>query len=380
MTDTLLRTKLFIPQVRPSLVPRPRLFQKLDRALHSKMSLVSAPAGYGKTTLVADWVNNSPSAARHSRICWLSLDENDNDLVRFLSYVTGALNAIITNSGQSLVEMLRSPQMPPTELMVSAMINDVAQSDELFVLVLDDYHVIKSERIHEALAFLLDHLPPQMHLVVISRADPPLPLARLRGQGQLLELRQNDLRFSAAEAAGFLNQVMKLGLAVEDITRLNKRTEGWVAGLQMAAVSMQEREESSKFIQEFTGSNRYILDYLLEEVLNRQSPPIQTFLSKTAVLNRFTAPLCQFLLEAGGSQMAGAAQPTSTAPSAQEILEQLDAANLFVVPLDDQRRWYRYHRLFADLLRQRLQQAHPHLLPVLHRRASQWYREAQPDG
>jgi LuxR family maltose regulon positive regulatory protein len=362
--DTLLRTKLFIPQVRPSLIPRPRLFEKLDSVLTSKMALVSAPAGYGKTTLVADWLNKSQSAAHQPQICWLSLDQNDNDLVRFLTYVAGALAGNKSGDGQPVAEMMHSPQKPPVEAVVTALINDVAQGGEPLLLVLDDYHVIKSARVHEAVTFLLDHLPPQMHLIVISRADPPLPVARLRGQGQLLELRQNDLRFSAAEAASFLNQVMQLGLSAEDITRLNKRTEGWIAGLQMAAVSIQEREDSSNFIQEFTGSNRYILDYLLEEVLNRQPQSIQIFLLKTAVLHRFTAPLCQSLLD-----------DTSPAPNAQEILEQLDSANLFVVRLDDRRRWYRYHRLFADLLRQRLQQAYPQWVPILHRRACQWFRE-----
>jgi LuxR family maltose regulon positive regulatory protein len=307
--DTLLRTKLFIPQVRPSLIPRPRLFEKLDSVLTSKMALVSAPAGYGKTTLVADWLNKSQSAAHQPQICWLSLDQNDNYPVRFLTYVAGALAGNKSGDGQPVAEMMHSPQKPPVEAVVTALINDVAQGGEPLLLVLDDYHVIKSARVHEAVTFLLDYLPPQMHLIVISRADPPLPVARLRGQGQLLELRQNDLRFSAAEAASFLNQVMQLGLSAEDITRLNKRTEGWIAGLQMAAVSIQEREDSSNFIQEFTGSNRYILDYLLEEVLNRQPQSIQIFLLKTAVLHRFTAPLCQSLLD-----------DTSPAPNAQEIL------------------------------------------------------------
>jgi LuxR family maltose regulon positive regulatory protein len=374
VTDTLLRTKLFIPQVRPSLVPRPRLFAKLDGGLNAKLILLSAPAGYGKTTLVADWLNNS-AAATQFRFCWVSLDENDNDSARFLAYVIGALNEIEPDIALSVAEIVSSRQNPPIEGLMKVLINDAAQIAVPFVLVLDDYHVLKSERVHEAMTFLLDHLPPQMHLIVISRADPPLPVARLRGQGQLVELRQNDLRFSATEAADFLNQVMKLGLSEEDITRLNKRTEGWVAGLQMAAVSIQEREESSNFIQEFTGSNRYILDYLLEEVLSRQPQSIQIFLSKTAVLHRFTAPLCQFLLDDDGLQVASDVLSTSSTPNAQEILEQLDAANLFVVRLDDQRRWYRYHRLFADLLRQRLQQAHPARVPLLHRRACQWFRE-----
>jgi LuxR family maltose regulon positive regulatory protein len=319
--------------------------------------------------LVADWLRHS-AAAKDFQFCWFSLDESDNDLARFLAYTIAALNTIEPDAALSVVELMGSRQNPPVEALVTLLINDAAQITKPFVLVLDDYHVISSEAVHEAMSFLLDHLPPQMRLIVVSRADPPLPVARLRGQGQLVDVRQNDLRFSVAEAAGFLNHVMHLDLIAEDITLLNKRTEGWVAGLQMAAVSIQERKDSTAFIQAFTGSNRYILDYLLEEVLQRQPEPIQRFLLETAVLNRLTASLCQFMLADGDPVTARSDSPPL---DAQMILEQLDAANLFVVPLDDQRRWYRYHRLFADLLRQRLQQAYPQRVLVLHRRACQWF-------
>ncbi len=364
----LLRTKLFIPQVRPSLVPRPRLFAKLDSGLEAKLTLISAPAGYGKTTLVADWLRHSGQAANDIQFCWFSLDENDNDLARFLAYTIAALNTIDPDAALS---MMGSRQSPAVERLVTRLINEAALISVPFVLVLDDYHVIQSEAVHEALSFLLDHLPPQMRLIVISRADPPLPLARLRGQAQLVDVRQKDLRFSSAEAASFLNRVMGLNLSAEDSELLYERTEGWVAGLQMAAVSIQEQGDSTAFIQAFTGSNRFILDYLLEEVLQRQTQQIQRFLLETAVLNRFTAPLCQYVLSA----VEPAGQADYSPPNAQTILEQLDAANLFVVPLDDRRCWYRYHRLFADLLRQRLRQTNPQLIPVLHRRACQWFAE-----
>ncbi len=293
VTDMLLRTKLFIPQVRPSLVPRPRLFAKLDNGLKARLTLISAPAGYGKTTLAADWLNHS-AAAQDFHFCWLSLDENDNDLARFLAYITAALNTIEPDEALSVSEMMGSWQSPPVEAVLTLLINDAAQIAKPFVLVLDDYHVISSEQVHEAMSFLLDHLPPQMRLIIIGRADPPLPVARLRGQGQLVDVRQKDLRFSSQEAASFLKQMMHLDLTAEDIRLLNERTEGWVAGLQMAAVSIQEQEDSGAFIQAFTGSHRYILDYLLEEVLQRQPQVIQRFLLETAVLNRFTAPLCQY--------------------------------------------------------------------------------------
>lgn len=370
VTDMLLRTKLFIPQVRPSLVPRPRLFAKLDNGLNTRLTLISAPAGYGKTTLAADWLRHSP-AAQGFQFCWVSLDENDNDLARFLAYITAALNTIEPDVALSVTELMGSRQSPPVEAVVTLLINDAAQIAKSFVLVLDDYHVISSEQVHEALSFLLDHLPPQMRLIIIGRADPPLPVARLRGQGQLVDVRQKDLRFSSQEAASFLKQMMRLDLTAENIYLLNERTEGWIAGLQMAAVSIQEQEDSAAFIQAFTGSHRYILDYLLEEVLQRQSQAIQRFLLETAVLNRFTAALCQYVMAGADAATAGV---ESQLTDAQTILERLDTANLFVVPLDDQRRWYRYHRLFADLLRQRLRQANPQRVPVLYGRACQWFK------
>jgi LuxR family maltose regulon positive regulatory protein len=365
MTTALLSTKLYIPPVRPELVSRPRLIERLNAGLHRKLTLISAPAGFGKTTLLSEWAGGCGRP-----IAWVSLDRGDNDPTRFWTYFIAALQTIQADVaeaavGEAALAMLQSPggagasTPPPIEAILTALINEITERLAAFVLVLDDYHLlIKAQPIHDALGFLLDHLPPQMHLVIATRADPPLPIARLRGRGQVTELRLTDLRFTPDEAAEFLNQVMGLELSVNDVAALASRTEGWISGLQMAAVSMQEQEDTASFIQAFTGSDRYILDYLVEEVLYRQSDGIQTFLLQTAILDRLTAPLCDAVVETGESQT---------------ILEYLESSNLFIVPLDDRRKWYRYHRLFADLLRQRLHQAHPDLVPTLHRKASEWH-------
>jgi LuxR family maltose regulon positive regulatory protein len=377
MATPLLQTKLYIPPVRPELVPRPRLIEQLDAGLHRKLTLVSAPAGFGKTTLLSEWVG---SCGRP--VGWVSLDEGDNDPARFLAYFVVALQTIETDIGKGVPSAFQAPQPPPIESVLTALVNDIAAIPDPFVLVLDDYHLITAQPIHDALTFLLDHLPPQMHLVIASRADPPLAVARLRGRGQLTELRQTDLRFTPDEAAAFLNQVMGLELSADDVAALASRTEGWIAGLQMAAVSMQGQEDIASFVHAFTGSDRYVLDYLVEEVLQWQPNSVQTFLLQTAILDRLTGPLCDAVmdwrLEVGGWKWEGDQRPTADLQpptSSQQVLEYLEHANLFIVPLDNERQWYRYHRLFADLLRKRLHQAQPDLVPTLHHRASTWHEQ-----
>ncbi len=353
MSTPLLTTKFYIPPVEPELVSRQRLIELLDAGIHHKLTLVSAPAGFGKTTLLSEWVK---SCGRP--VAWLTLDEGDNDPARFLAYFVAALQTIQPNLGEGALSAFQSPRPPQIESVLTGLINEIAAVPTPFVLILDDYHLITAQPIHGALAFVLDHLPPQMHLAVASRTDPPLPIALLRGRGQLTELRQSDLRFTREEAATFLNEAMGLELSAEDIAALAFRTEGWIAGLQMAAVSMQGREDVSSFVAEFTGSQHYILDYLVEEVLHRQPESVQSFLLQTSILDRMSGSLCDAITGKGNSQA---------------MLESLDHANLFVFPLDDSQHWYRYHRLFADLLQQRLQQAHRDLLPTLHGRASEWY-------
>jgi LuxR family maltose regulon positive regulatory protein len=357
MTAPLLTTKLYIPPVRPGLVPRLHLIERLNEELRlgHRLTLISAPAGFGKTTLLSEW-----AAGCGRPVAWVSLDEGDNDPARFLAYSVGALQTIEASIGEGELSAFQTPQPPPIETVLTALINEVAATPDPFALVLDDYHVIEAEAIHDALTFLLDHLPSQMHLVIATRADPPLPIARLRGRGQVTELRQTDLRFTLDEAAEFLNRVMGLELSANDVAALASRTEGWIAGLQMAAVSMQGQEDVAGFIQAFTGSDRYILDYLVEEVLQRQPESAQTFLLQTAILDRLTGPLCDAITDQDDGQAT---------------LERLERANLFIVPLDNERSWYRYHHLFADLLRQRLQQTQPDLAPELHRRASAWYEQ-----
>jgi LuxR family maltose regulon positive regulatory protein len=371
MATPLLTTKLYIPPVRPELVSRPHLIEQLNAGLDGKLTLISAPAGFGKTTLLSEW-----AAGCGRPVAWVSLDEGDNDPARFLAYSVGALQTLVLSQvegieasvGEGVLSAFQTPQPSPMETVLTLLINEVAATPDPFALVLDDYHVIEAEAIHDALAFLLDHLPSQMHLVIATRADPPLPMARLRGRGQVTELRQTDLRFTLDEAAEFLNRVMGLELSTHDVAALASRTEGWIAGLQMAAVSMQGQEDVAGFIQTFTGSDRYILDYLVEEVLQRQPESAQTFLLQTAILDRLTGPLCDAIT----GQDDGS---TGLTASGQATLERLERANLFIIPLDNERRWYRYHHLFADLLRQRLQQTQPDLVPELHRRASAWYEQ-----
>jgi len=397
MATPLLKTKLYIPPVRPDpstglrtrLVPRPRLIERLNEGLlrKRKLTLISVPAGFGKTTLLSEWVHHLETgffpknlvSGLRPPVAWLSLDEGDNDVARFMAYLVAALQTIEANVGAGVPSAFQSPQPPPIESLFTSLINEITEIANPFILVLDDYHLIAAQPVHDALTFLLDHLPPPMHLVIATRADPPLPIARLRGRGQLTELRLTDLRFTSDEAAAFLNQVMGLGLAADDIATLASRTEGWIAGLQMAAVSMRGQEDVAGFIRAFTGSDRYILDYLVEEVLQRQPESVQTFLLQTSILDHLTGALCDAVtgISESASQRGFAdLQICRFADlSSQEILEHLERNNIFVVPLDNERRWYRYHRLFADLLRQRLQQTQPDLVPTLHRRASEWYEQ-----
>jgi LuxR family maltose regulon positive regulatory protein len=317
------------------------------------LTLVSAPAGFGKTTLIGEWVAGCGLPA-----AWLSLDEGDSDPARFLAYLVAALQTVAANIGGGVLGALLSPRPPPMESTLTALLNEIVTVEDDFVLILDDYHVVDAQPVDDALTFLLEHLPPRMHLIIATREDPQLPLARLRARGQLNELRAADLRFASSEAAEFLNQVMGLNLSAKDIAALETRTEGWIAGLQLAALSMQGREDVPGFVRAFAGDNRYIVDYLLEEVLQRQPEHIRSFLLRTSILERLSGPLC----DAVTGQEEGNA-----------MLETLERGNFFVVPLDDKRRWYRYHHLFAEVLYAHLMQEHPARVPTLHRRASEWY-------
>jgi LuxR family maltose regulon positive regulatory protein len=350
----LLATKLHVPRPRPRLVPRIRLVERLQQGLARPLTLVSAPAGFGKTTLLAQWFAQSRMA-----VAWLSLEVEDNDPTRFLSYLIAALQTLDTQVGAIALAMLRTPQPPSLEAVLAVLTNDLSERDGGdVVLVLDDYHTITAESIQRGMSFLLRHLPPQLHLVLATRADPPLPLARLRARGLLTEVRTADLRFGAAEAGTFLQTMMGLDLDASAIATIESRTEGWIAGLQLAALSLQGRTDISGFLAAFSGSHRYVLDYLSEEVLARQPAAVQTFLLHTSILERLSGPLCDAVTEQEGSQA---------------MLEALERANLFVVALDDERRWYRYHHLFAEVLRRHLHQREPKLPPDLHRRASAWY-------
>ena len=360
-------TKLFVPPTRAELVHRPGLIELLNNGLNRKLTLLSAPAGFGKTTLVSHWVEhlqiNNEIGGQPIKVAWLSLDGDDNDPVRFLTYLIAALNQIKdieTKLGQGALSMLQSPQPPPPNTVLISLINELAAIPEKIVFVLDDYHLIKEDPIHQALVFLLENMPPQLHLVIATRQDPSLSMGRLHARDQVTEIRAADLRFTSSEAAEFLNQVMGLNLSSRDIAELETRTEGWVAGLQLAAISMQGRQDREGFIKSFTGSHRLVLDYLIEEVLVQQPESIQNFLLQTSILNRLTGSLCDAL---------------TGRDNGQQILETLERANLFIVPLDNERHWYRYHHLFADLLRQHLRQIQLDQIQELHYRASEWYKQ-----
>jgi len=362
--DDLLATKLHMPPPRRDLVQRPRLTDRLSAGLRGPLTLIVAPAGWGKTTLLSDWRAAQREGA--PPMAWLALDSEDNDLTRFLGYVITALHTLHPEVGRGLLARLHSSHPPPTDALLTLLLNDLVALTQDAVLVLDDYHVIDAQAVHQALAYLLDHLPPQIHLVIATRADPPLPLARLRARGQLAELRATDLRFTSDEATEFLNRTMGLRLSADDFATLDARTEGWIAGLHLAALSLRDRDPEHRrdFMAAFSGTNRYILDFLADEVFDGQPQDIQRFLLCTSILDRLSGALCDAVATAGAHD-----GPPS---GGRAMLARLGATNLFVVPLDDDRTWYRYHPLFADFLRERLRRKHPDLIPDLHRRAYQW--------
>ena len=339
VSETLLQTKLYIPVTRSSLVPRTQLLARLNTGLNGRLTLISAPAGFGKTTLIVHW---SKALAESStwRLAWFSLDDNDNDVSRFFTYFITALQKIDAQIGQTALELLHAPQASNIQISLTELLNNLAQSSQAIALALDDYHLITNPEIHKGIIFLLENAPPHFHLLLLSRADPPFSLARLRARHQMTEIRQQDLRFEQSETAVFLNQLMALDLPETAVAALEKRTEGWVAGLQMAALSLQGQTDAEAYIQRFTSSNRFIFDYLAEEVLARRPEGTRDFLLQTAVLDKLCAPLCDAVLNI----------PEAADSQSQQILEQLESANLFLIPLDDNRHWYRYHHLFADLL------------------------------
>ena len=356
MGSELLQTKLFIPPHRSDLVPRPRLIERLNEGISRKLILVCAPAGFGKTTLLSNWVKTIELP-----VAWVSLDKGDNDHTSFLIYLVAALQTVEAGICEAVQAMLLDPQPPPIESILRELINEVATLSRNFLLVLDDYQAIEDHAIDQALTFMLDHLPPVMRLVIISRSDPMLPLSRLRARSQMTELRTEDLRFSMNEVTHFLNRVMGLVLSEEDIAALETRTEGWIAGLQLAGLSMQNRDDATGFISAFAGDDRYIIDYLVDEVLAQRPRGTKEFLLQTSILGRMSGPLCDAVTGQEGGQ---------------KTLAKLDQANLFIIPLDSQRRWYRYHHLFADVLYNRLEDStSPEVIRTFHQRASRWYEE-----
>ncbi len=336
MEASLLATKTLIPLARPRLVSRPRLLARLEEGLGYDLVLVSAPAGFGKTTLLSEWAREE----RHGvHVCWVSLDESDSDPVRFYDYLILALQGFHPGLGGTVLSWLHSPQPPPARSVLIALMNELTDLAEDLVVVLDDFQFVTSADIHDGVSYLLDHLPPHLHLLIATRADPLLPLARLRGRGQMLEIGADDLRFTSEETAELLEKVRGAPLPLDHVAALVDRTEGWAVGLKMAALSMGRQQDVSGFIESFTGSQRYVMDYLVEEVLEQQTGDVQDFLLKTSVLEKLTAPLCDAV---GGRT------------DSQTLLPALERANLLLVPLDESRQWYRYEHLFADLLRHQL--------------------------
>ncbi len=369
MDTIILRTKLFIPPTRSNLVARPHLVSQLDQDLSRKLTLISAPAGFGKTTLICDWLQNHPTA-------WLSVDRDDNDPIRFFTYVAAALQRQEANLGAILLSMLHDQLQIDLSQVITAMINGLAARPDPLFLVLDDYHLIDNPAVHNQVAFLLDNLPPTLHLVITSRADMPFSIARWRVQGQVVELRAADLRFTPAETAVFLNDLMQLDLTTGDIAALEARTEGWIASLQLAALSLRQQSASkrARFIKHFASSNRYLMDYLVDEILQQQSTDRKRFLLRTAILNRLCAPLCDAVLAIGDLHTEPEQSPRS-AHRSQTRLDEIESANLFLIPLNDDHTWFRYHHLFADFLQHRLRQSEPGILPQLHDRAARWFAE-----
>ncbi len=351
----MLLTKLHIPPAGNNVVHRTELFEKLNSGLSRKLILVSAPAGYGKTTLLSDWINQNKIPAS-----WLSLDNSDNDPAVFLGYVISGIQNIHQDFGQSALRLLNSPTSPSVESIASLLINELLNISQNFLLVLDDFHLIKSNEILKLVTYLLEHIPGNIHIAILTRSDPALSLSRLRSQYQLVELRSSDLSFSANDISILFNKKLRLGLSIEDVYSLETKTEGWIAGLQLTALSMLGRENISEFIQDLKGDNRYIMDYLMEEVLKIQTDDIKEFLLRTSILEQMSAPLCNAVLNINDSQL---------------ILETLEKNNMFVIPMDEQRSWYRYHHLFADLLKQRLLLLSEPYLENLHNKACEWFEQ-----
>ncbi|NQT58612.1 MAG: helix-turn-helix transcriptional regulator [Bacteroidetes bacterium] len=375
MKTSLLATKFHIPRVRPNAVERLNLIKRLDAGLDNKLTIISAPTGFGKSTLLSEWIQNLQVCDTTSEpvvemslthIAWFSIDENDNDFVRFISYLLGSLELSGVFDGSSdddlkaAMDIMGTTQQPLPAIILTPLLNRLSELNRKIILILDDYHYIENIAIHGLMSFMVNNMPQSMHLLIATRHDPPLPLARLRAQNELTEVRAEDLRFSSIETTEFISRTIGLDLSEEDTSILEKRTEGWAAGLQLAAVSLQGVGDIPAAIASFAGSHRHITDYLLDEVLNRQSSDIQEFLLKTSVLELLTGSLCDSVM---------------LSSRGQETIEALEKANLFIVPLDKERKWYRYHHLFADLLRQRLRQTYSESIPELHLRASEWFEK-----
>ncbi len=373
----ILRTKLYIPQPRPNIIPRTHLYHRIDEAIQSNhhLILVSAPAGFGKSTLLGHWASESAFP-----VVWYSLDEGDNDRTRFLTYLITSLQRLDPEIGKSAFSLVQSPQSPPIEEILTSLLNDLVDYKGRIPIILDDYHLIILPEVHDVIEYLLEHVPASVHLIIATRSDPPFAMARMRSRNLLTELTEFDLRFREDETTTYLNHIMGLGLTEEQVEALEQQTEGWIAGLQMVALSMQSHESASQFIQSLSGTHRHILDYLVEEVLAHQDPFIREFLLKTSILDQLCGPLCEhvlgtdFLSREGESGVKANLSPLSSG-SGQSLLQQLDMQNLFIVPLDDERRWYRYHRLFSELLQTLLVKEYPELVPELHFRASQWFEQ-----
>lgn len=362
-----LNTKLLLPPLRPGLVPRPRLLERLERGRHSPLTLVAAGAGFGKTTLVSHWLHRRLAEgppAPAPRVGWVSLEPEDNDPTRFWGYLLTAIDGAVPGAAAPALSLLHTPQPPPVESLLTVLLNRLLQAPGELLLALDDYHVLTAPAIHQGLAALVTHLPPHMRLILLSRADPPLPLARLRARGQVTEVRAADLRFRPDESEAFLQEAMGLSLSPEQLGALEARAEGWAAGLQLAALALREQADPDAFLAAFSGSHRYVLDYLVEEVLERQPAHLQRFLLRTAIVERLCGPLGDALM---GPETGGDAIPS------EQLLAELERRQLFLIPLDQGRRWYRYHHLFAAALRSRLHALEPELVAPLHRRAAAWF-------
>ena len=351
----MLLTKVHIPPAGNNIVHRSELFEILNSGLSRKVILVSAPAGYGKTSLLSDWISQNKIPA-----AWLSLDNGDNDPAVFFNYIIFGIQSIHNDFGQSALQLITSPNSPSVESIASLLINEILNINQHFLLVLDDFHLIKSNEVIKLVTYLLEHIPVNIHIVILTRSDPELAVSKLRSQQQLVELRASDLSFSANEISVLFNKKLRLGLSAADVYSLESKTEGWIAGLQLAALSMQGREDISEFIKDFKGDNRYIMDYLMEEVLKNQADEIKEFLLQTSILEQMSAPLCNAVLNRNDSQL---------------ILEKLEKNNMFVIPLDNERKWYRYHHLFAELLKQRLLLQPDSLFEKLHSKACAWFEQ-----